>query len=115
MTGYVDVAFEDFSDWLDSDGRTIFEKDFKVGGEVWRVHLSDADPYPSKPHAHYIAGYERFFGCTLHLGSAQLYRGREPMDRFLGKRPFATLIERIRPKFPGVILPIPSDVEGLRE
>ena len=92
--------------WRSPDGRWIVEKDYRVAGEVWRVHKGDADPYPSKPHAHCVGGAQRFIGCTLHLGTAELYRGREPQGRFLDHKQFNRLIELIRPKFPGLVLPL---------
>jgi hypothetical protein len=95
------------SNWQLPNGRFILEEDFKVSGEIWRVHLNDADPYPSKPHAHCVGGSDRFIGCTLHLGSGALYRKRTAMGRSLARDQFDRLIELIRPKFPGVILPIP--------
>ncbi|WP_157838879.1 hypothetical protein [Achromobacter sp. DH1f] len=33
--------------WVNGAGRTILLADYRVGGEVWQVHKSDADPYPS--------------------------------------------------------------------
>lgn len=50
------------------DGRFILEEDYRVSGEIWQVHKSDVDPYPSKPHAHCVGGAKRFVGLTLHLG-----------------------------------------------
>jgi len=91
-----------------ADGRFILEEDFNVNGEIWRVHKNDPDPYPSKPHAHCIAGANRFVGCKLHLGTAELYKGRDPLGRFLSRGQFDRLIELIRPKFPGLTLPLPT-------
>lgn len=93
---------------LDSD-RYILEEDFKVSGDIWRVHLSDADPYPSKPHAHCIEGAKRFIGTKLHLGNGHLYDAKnKPLQRRLATHQFARLIELIRPKFPDITLPLPS-------
>lgn len=92
--------------WKTGDGKFILEEDFKVSGEVWRVHKSDADPYPSNPHAHCVGGAKRFAGCTLHLGTAQLYRKRDALGRFLEQSQFERLLELIRPKFPGIIFPL---------
>ena len=103
---YVDVCVG-FAQWRLADGRWILEEDFKVAGEVWRVHKSDADPYPSNPHAHCIAGTKRFVGCKLHLGTAELFNGNTPLGRFLHQAQFDRLIQLIRPKFPGVTLPLP--------
>jgi hypothetical protein len=95
--------------WRLADGRFILEEDFTVDGEKWRVHKHDADPYPSNPHAHCIAGSRRFIGCKLHLGTGALFDAKnKPLDRYLDKKAFNRLIELIRPKFPGVILPIPG-------
>jgi len=91
---------------LDNE-RYILEEDYKVSGDVWRVHLNDADPFPSRPHAHCIAGTKRFVGTKLHLGSGQLFdSSNKPLGRRLAKGQFERLIELIRPKFPGIELPI---------
>jgi hypothetical protein len=42
----------------------------------------------------------------------QLFHGPRATELFLPKKPFARLIELIRPKFLGVVLPIP-DVEPI--
>lgn len=89
--------------------RYFVEEDFKVSGEIWRVHLSDADPFPSSPHAHCIGGTKRFLGCKLHLGTGQLFSAtNKPLDRRLATPQFERLIELVRPKFPGIVLPIPA-------
>lgn len=94
--------------WTDATGLMILEEDYRVGGEVWRVHKNDADPYPSRPHAHCIDGSRRFVGCKLHLGTGRLFApNKKPLDRFLDQRQFDRLIELVRPKFPGVVLPLP--------
>lgn len=92
--------------WITAAGLFILEEDYAVGGEGWRVHKHDPDPLPSRPHAHCVAGAKRFVGCKLHLGTAELYKGAEPLRRYLGKKQFDRLIELIKPKFPGVTLPI---------
>lgn len=94
--------------WTTRDGRFILEEDFAAGGEVWRVHKYDADPIPSRPHAHCIAGASRFVGCKLHLGTAELYRGSKALGRYLHSKQFNRLIELIRPKFPDIPLPLPT-------
>jgi hypothetical protein len=104
---YVDLCVG-VSGWRKSDGRWIAEDDYRVAGEVWRVHKADADPFPSRPHAHCVGGAKRFIGCKLHLGTAELYHGSRPLGRVLAPRNFERLIELIRPKFPGLILPLPA-------
>ena len=96
------------SEWITAEGWGILEEDYRVAGEVWRVHKTDADPYPSKPHAHCVGGAKRFVGLTLHLGTAELYDGRKPLGRFLHPDQFERLIEMIRPKFPDTTLPLQS-------
>tara|TARA_R110002072_G_scaffold17119_11_gene65613 strand:- start:3884 stop:4249 length:366 start_codon:yes stop_codon:yes gene_type:complete len=94
--------------WVLNDGRYLLEEDFAVSGEIWRVHKSDADPFPSTPHAHCIGGAKRIVGCTLHLGTAELFRGSKGLGKYLHKKQFNRLIDLIRPKFPSVTLPIPE-------
>ena len=103
---YVSVSVG-LAQWRDHKGRFILEEDYKVSGEIWRVHKSDADPYPSSPHAHCMAGAQRFVGCKLHLGTAELYDAKnKALGRFLDKKQFDRLIELIRPKFPEIELPL---------
>jgi hypothetical protein len=94
------------SGWQKLDGRFIIEDDFRVAGEIWRVHKSDADPYPSNPHAHCVDGAKRFIGCTLHLGTRELFRGRRALGRYLHEKQFDMLLDAVRPKFPGVTFPL---------
>lgn len=63
---YVDVCVGE-SAWRNADQGWIVEDDYRVAGEVWRVHKSDADPHPSKPHAHCAGGAKRLIGCKLRL------------------------------------------------
>jgi len=88
------------------DGRYIVEEDYRVKGEVWRVHKSDADPYPSNPHAHCVGGAKRFVGLTLHLGTAEMYDGRRAIGRRLEESQFSRLIQLIQPRFPQIKLPL---------
>lgn len=97
------------AEWIISDGRYVMEKDYRVDGEIWRVHKNDPDPYPSRPHAHCIAGADRYIGCKLHLGTAELYSPKnDPLGRYLYPKQFDRLITLIRPKFPGIVLPLPT-------
>ena len=103
---FISISFRSCR-WTDREGCGIIEKDYRVGGDVWRVNKNDADPYPSRPHAHCIAGKQRFVGCKLHLGTRQLFTGdNKAMDRFLDEGQFDRLIELIRPKFPEINLPL---------
>jgi hypothetical protein len=92
-------------EWALPDGYFVLEKDYRVG-EIWRVHKNDPDPFPSQPHAHCVGGASRYIGCKLHLGTAELFRGREALGRYMNKKQFDRLIGLIRPKFPGLTLPL---------
>ena len=102
---YIDICLG-VSEWQAPDGMYILEEDYRVKGEVWRVHKSDADPYPSNPHAHCVGGAKRFVGCTLHLGTRELFNKRKNLGRLLEQKQFDRLIELIRPKFPDIKLPL---------
>ena len=93
--------------WTLADGTLRLEEDYRVAGEVWRVHRNDPDPFPSRPHAHCIAGSHRFVGCKLHLGTRQLFtNNNKPLNRFLNESQFARLISMVRLKFPDLTLPL---------
>jgi hypothetical protein len=36
------------------NGHYILEEDYRVSGEVWRVHKGDADPYQNPPMARFV-------------------------------------------------------------
>lgn len=108
--GYVDVCVGTVQMQL-LDGHYVSEHDYRVSGEVWRVHKGDADPYPSKSHAHCVGGSRRFVGLTLHLGTAELYDKRKPLGRKLEENQFKRLIDLIQPKFPDIKLPLASQGE----
>jgi hypothetical protein len=103
---YVSITLG-LAQWVNADEMFFLEEDFNVKGEIWRVHKSDPDPLPSDPHAHCIAGSRRFVGCKLHLGTRELYDGKnKPLGRYLYKKQFDRLIELIRSKFPEITLPL---------
>jgi hypothetical protein len=76
--------------------RLLTEKTVKIKGEVWRIHKSDADPFPSIPHAH---NYET--GVVLHLGTGEMY-GRD--RRLIGKLDCKKLL-RLRAELSSFTLP----------
>lgn len=104
---YVDATVG-LIEMVTADGYCIVEKDYRVDGEVWRVHKGDPDPFPSMPHAHCVGGAKRFVGLTLHLGTRELYDRRKPTGRYLSADSFERLIEMIQPKFPNIKLPLPT-------
>lgn len=107
---HIDVRIEGCLFQFD-DGTYLLEEDYRVGGDVWRVHKSDADPRPSQPHAHCIAG--RFKGLKLHLGNRRLFKGAKELDTRLDEDSFLRLIELVRPKFPDTTLPLRNEASSL--
>lgn len=103
---YLDLCIG-VSGWRSSGDSSFTEDDYRVAGEVWRIYKGDVDPFPSRPHAHCIGGANRFVGCKLHLGTAQLYKGATPLGRFLVQKQFDQLLTLIRPKFPDLVFPLP--------
>lgn len=90
----------------DAEGRTPFQKDYRIRGSVYQVHKCDADPFPSKPHAHCLAG--KYEGQKVHLGSGALYRGSKATGERLSDKIFARLCDCVKSKFPGTTFPLES-------
>ncbi len=76
--------------------RLLSEQTVKVRGEVWRVYKSDADPWPSNPHAH---NYET--GTKLDLGTGDLYDINRRWVGNIGKKK----LEAVRAKLVNIELP----------
>ncbi|MGR4927243.1 hypothetical protein ACIPUD_10585 [Bradyrhizobium sp. CAR08] len=93
---------------VNADGRELIQKDYRVGGEVWRVHKYDADPFPSSPHAHCVDGRKRWVGLKLHMGTAELFKGSEPTGERLHEEHFLRLCCHVSRKFPELVLPLPT-------
>ena len=87
-----------------STGRVIFEEDYKIAGETWRVHLNDADPFPSRPHAHCMNG--SYQGCKLHLGTSELFCKKGSTGRKLNAKQFEILLAAVSKKFPDIAFPL---------
>lgn len=71
----------------------IQKKRYRVNGEIWEIHKSDVDPFPSSPHAH---NYDK--NLSLHLGNGRLYRkrnfvGMAKRKEFLALRDRVTCVE----------------------
>ncbi len=75
--------------------RGIGEERVKFKGEKWVVHKNDADPFPSKPHAH---NYES--GLKLHLGNGDLYSGTKKVSSIQCKK-----LKQLRALFKKVTMP----------
>lgn len=103
---FLEIAFER-DNWIeDRDGRVYMQKDYRVNGTIWQVHKTDADPFPSWPHAHCVGGQRRYIGMKLHLGTAELFDGARPAGFRLKEKQFLKLVELIQPKFPHIKLPL---------
>ncbi len=48
--------------------RALNEETVKNQGQIWRIHKSDIDPFPSNPHAHNLEKK-----LTLDLSTGDLY------------------------------------------
>lgn len=75
------------------------EQTIKVKGEIWRVHKSDKDPFPSNPHAHNLET-----GYKLHLGNGALYNAK---NKPLGKSIDIKHLNLIRSKIVGIDKTLP--------
>jgi len=74
----------------------LIEQTVKAGGEVWRIHKNDADPFPSVPHAHNLET-----GVVLHLGTGDLYDKNRKVIKNIGCKSLLV----IRGKLAGFTLP----------
>ncbi|MGH8322062.1 MAG: hypothetical protein ACRESX_00115 [Gammaproteobacteria bacterium] len=61
--------------------RMLLEETIKRDGQIWRVHKSDADLFPSNPHAHNIES-----GLTLCLSTGKLYMQRTDTGKSISKK-----------------------------
>lgn len=62
----------------------------KLNGKIWRIHLHDADPFPSNPHAHLVGT-----PLKLHLGNGFLYNRRILLGK-VPKKEFTRLKNKIK-------------------
>ena len=74
----------------------LIEQTIKTGGEIWRIHKNDADPFPSVPHAHNLET-----GVVLHLGTGDLYNKKREVIKNIGCKSLLA----IRVKLSGFALP----------
>jgi len=79
--------------------RVLTERTLRIKGEVWRIHKSDVDPFPSVPHAH---NYES--GVVLHLGSGEMFDTNRKCIGSIG----AKQLTRIRGLLKEKEVPLPS-------
>lgn len=70
--------------------RTLTEQTIKAGGEIWRIHKNDADPFPSTPHAHNIET-----GLVLHLGTGVLYDKKRRQVKNIGCKALLSIRSKI--------------------
>jgi hypothetical protein len=89
-----------FEETIIPDGteRSLLEAQVKHKGEKWAIYKSDADPFPSNPHAH---NYES--GLKLHLGNGALYLKKKIVGQ-LSKKNLKLLRTKISER--NIILPV---------
>jgi len=66
-TDIIEIEFPE-SPIPDGTVRRLDEVTVRRDGCVWRIHKSDADPFPSRPHAHNMES-----GLKLDIGNGRLY------------------------------------------
>ena len=71
----------------------------KFKGEVWEIHKTDVDNFPSNPHAH---NYQT--NRKLHLGSGELFHKRDYVGK-IKKKNLLLLRKRITQKVIDIQLP----------
>ncbi|HXR47003.1 MAG TPA: hypothetical protein VN784_06130 [Candidatus Limnocylindrales bacterium] len=64
----------------DGTYRLLDEATIKRDGCIWRIHKSDADPFPSNPHAHNLES-----GLKLDLSTGNLYFGKRLQSKISKK------------------------------
>ena len=77
----------------------LVEAEVKHKNEIWRIYKTDADPFPSNPHAH-----ETQTGYKLHLGNGGLYKRRDLIGKIRNKDLLA-IREAVTRRVHGIILP----------
>lgn len=71
----------------------------KIGGEIWDVHKTDKDPFPSNPHAHNLESKYK-----VDLSNGDLYRKTNKIGN-MRRKEFLLLRELIAKKIKDIILP----------
>lgn len=77
----------------------LIKAEIKFQGEIWSIHKSDKDTFPSQPHAH---NYDRQY--KLHLGTGDLYRKKIKIGS-IRKKDFIDLRQLISSKIKDIKLP----------
>jgi hypothetical protein len=88
----------EYSPIPDGCPRRLDEVTIKGDGQVWRIHKSDVDPFPSDPHAHNPES-----GLKLDLSNGDLFLGSQYTKRSITKK--ALLDIRHKAEAKGVQLP----------
>ncbi len=74
----------------DHVARRLDEKEIKHKGEIWVIHKTDVDPWPSNPHAH-----NKETGYKLHLGNGYLYNKKnKPLNEKISKKYLLAIREK---------------------
>jgi hypothetical protein len=70
--------------------QAIDEEIVKFSGEIWTIHKSDIDPFPSNPHAH---NYQK--RLKMHLGTGELFSGSIKVGK-INRKNFIAFRDRIQ-------------------
>ena len=84
-----DVEFEE-SPIPPTTMRRLDEVTIRNDGCVWRIYKNDADPFPSKPHAHNLE-----LGLKLDLSNGMLFFGSNPTGKRLKEKDFDFIRKRL--------------------
>jgi hypothetical protein len=72
----------------------------KVGGEPWKIHRYDPDPWPTSPHAHH-----KETGEVLDLTDGTVWKDRSTNTRKLAKKHLLVIRDDLGRRWPDVNLP----------
>jgi hypothetical protein len=78
--------------------RRFDEVTVKGDGQIWRIHKSDPDPFPSDPHAHNVES-----GLKLNLSNGDLFLRSQYAGRSVSKKALLEIRQKAEGK--GVQLP----------
>jgi hypothetical protein len=78
--------------------RRLEEVTIKRDGCIWRIHMNDADPFPSNPHAHNIES-----GLKLDLSNGDLYFHNRPSGKRISRKDLQFIRHQAKTK--GISLP----------
>ena len=97
LLGQVSIAESIIPDSLSSD--VLIKAIVKSIGEIWEIHKTDIDDFPSLPHAHNYRS-----GLSLDLRNGLLYKKRKQVEKIRYKD-LVSLRGKIAEQYPEIVLP----------